>query len=388
MGHSFLHSLRLVSMVEATSVTGPLKPLLMFSRISRQPGVASPGLTHFMLTTRRSSADSHPDALSAAAIAAGLSFHTIPERHAGDWRVLRAMAREISGFAPDLIETHDSKSHFLLLLLRLFYPSIRDLPWVAFHHGYTQVSRRVQLYQQLDRISLRFATKVNTVCLPFASHLESIGVARDRLQVLTNTVTERTPPPSSEIDALRGSLMLRSDEILILSVGRLSREKGHMDLLSAAASLSGGLRPQVRILLAGGGPELAALQQQAAGTGINVTFLGHVADPWLLYHAADFFVLSSHTEGSPLVMFEAMAAGLPILATAVGGIPEVLTNEDSALLVSPGDTAALAKGMERLAGNELLRHTLGRTARQVLQRYSPEAYANKLWGVYRAALSD
>jgi glycosyltransferase involved in cell wall biosynthesis len=379
--------IRLLSIVEATSVTGPVKPLLMFSALARAGVGAHPPVDHRVVTTRRPALMNAPgdkDLLRNAAAAAGVDFAVVPERRAGDPRVAPLMRDAIRAFRPHILESHDSKSHFVVWLLRLRYADIRAIPWVAFHHGYTRTSFRVRLYQQLDRVSLRHATRVNTLCKPFARQLSDRGVKPARINVLTNAVTERSAPDAATIRELRASLNALPEDCVLLAVGRLSREKGMDDLLDAFAHASRASKAPLRLVIAGDGPERGRLETRAGSDRIH--FLGHVTDPWPLYHAADAFVLPSHSEGSPLVIFEAMAAGLPIVATAVGGVPEVLTNDVTALLVEPRNVSQLAAGLVRLADDPALRTSLASAARAALRRHSPEAYSGQLLGIYDAAL--
>lgn len=379
-------ALRLVSIVEATSVTGPVKPLLMFSSLARPGGGRLRGLAHRLITTRRPGGAPTDDLLGAAVRAAGIDYVTVRERAAGDPGVLAPMRRAILEHQPDIVETHDSKSHFVYLLLRLGSARLRRTPWVAFHHGYTRASLRVRLYQQLDRLTLRHATRVNTLCLPFANDLARRGVARERITVLTNAVLPRDRIAADTIARQRADLGAAPGDCVILCIGRLSNEKGHADLLEALRRLPPAAGA-FHLVIAGDGPERSALEQLAAPLGERVRFLGHVGDPWPLYCAADAFVLPSHSEGSPLVMFEAMAAALPIVATRVGGVPEVLGDGSTALLCAPHDVEALGRHLGALITDRARRHTLGDAARAALRAFTPDAYTDKLLGVYSDALS-
>jgi glycosyltransferase involved in cell wall biosynthesis len=169
-------------------------------------------------------------------------------------------------------------------------------------------------------------------------------------------------------------------------VGRLSQEKGQADLIHAFIALSAAVsEPRLRLLLIGDGPDRPALEALAQPAGARIVFAGYSANPWPLFNAADIFVLPSHSEGSPLVVLEAMDAGLPIVATRVGGVPEVLIHEETALLVNPSEPAALRNALERLVRDPALRAALGRHARETLPRYSPESYVARLLGIYDAA---
>jgi glycosyltransferase involved in cell wall biosynthesis len=377
-------ALRVLSMVEAASVTGPLKPLLIFSALTRDGFEGHWPLTRIIMTTRRIPVHAlTEDRLYPAVKRAGIEYIPIPERRAFDATVLSKMHDVIVQVAPDIVETHDSKSHFLFFVLRIWRPALRKSRWIAFHHGYTRASRKVLLYQQLDRLTLRFADHVVTLCRPFASELQRRGVAHQRLSVMTNTAEMPAAPSNDEVARARQALGISDDERVVLSVGRLSREKGHEDLLKAFGITLESLRgASLRLLLVGDGPERERLCRLAQPYGRHVVFAGHVPDPWPLYHAADVFVLPSHSEGSPIVMLEAMAAGVPIVATCVGGIPEVLTNDESALLVPPRRVTQLSAALTAVLGDPALRSRLSGAASVVLTTLSPVAYARRLLQIY------
>ena len=374
-----------MSIVEALTVTGPVKPLLAFSALVRSGFAGQQPVHHTMMTTRRPTLASKPenDQLLAATRQAGVPLITIPERHPLDLGVLPRMRRGIEEARPELIETHDCKSHFLFYLLRTLYPRLRQCKWIAFHHGYTRTSWKVTAYQQLDRLTLRHADHVVTLCEPFAQMLSKRGAARSDISILTNFFAPRAKPPAHALARERAALHIAPSECVIICVGRLSSEKGHADLIAAFRAISKlESTPPLRLVLVGDGPERARLERLAASLGPKVILTGQVSDPWPLLNAADIFVLPSHSEGSPLVIFEAMAASLPIVATSVGGIPEALTNDADALLVAPSRPEALAGALTRLIRDDSLRKELGKAAFATLQRHSPSSYASRLLGVY------
>jgi glycosyltransferase involved in cell wall biosynthesis len=371
--------MRLLSIVEAKSVTGPVKPLLMFSRLARAGIGGRAPISHSLLTTQRSGMDNE---LLRAAREQGLPVDVVPERFPFDPRVLARMARSIRQRAPDIVETHDFKSHFLFFALKSV-GAVGGAHWVAFHHGYTRMSSRVRAYQQLDRVSLRHADRVVTLCRPFVEQLVARGVQRDRIDVISNAVTPQPRPPPAVLSALRGSLGLSESDKVLVSVGRLSREKGHADLIDAfRIVLERGSCGDCRLLLVGDGGERTALQSRAAPLGNRVVFAGHQANPWPYFCIGDVFVLPSHTEGSPLVLFEAMAAGLPIVATRVGGVPEVVEDQHTALLVPAMQVTQLADSLARILDNRAAASALGSVAQRALNAFSPDAYTARLLGVY------
>ncbi len=144
--------------------------------------------------------------------------------------------------------------------------------------------------------------------------------------------------------------------------------KGHADVVDALALLHD---PPV-IRLVGDGPERERVEARAAAAGVagRLEFVGAVADPRPYYQAAQFAVLASWTEGLPNALLEAMAAGLPVIATDVGGARELVVDNLSGLLVPPRDPAALAAAIAAIASSPARRREMGALARRIAERFS------------------
>jgi glycosyltransferase involved in cell wall biosynthesis len=275
------------------------------------------------------------------------------------------------------------KSHFLIKLAGLG----KKYPWIAYHHGYTATDLKMRAYNQLNRWSLPSATRVNTVCHEFANQLTRAGVRRDRIVVSHNSVVAPRPVSNDERQALRERVGICAGERVVLAVGRLSHEKGHADLVEAISllrELDAGLK--FKLIIVGEGPELQRLQSAIRERRLEPTviFAGHVHDVAPYYAIADVLALPSHSEGSPNVLLEAMAAGLPTVATSVGGVPEIATSEKHALLVSPRDPQALARGLNQVLTAPDLAQTFSANSRAHVARYfSPESYAYSLIRIYQ-----
>jgi glycosyltransferase involved in cell wall biosynthesis len=164
---------------------------------------------------------------------------------------------------------------------------------------------------------------------------------------------------------LRAELGVDDAELVFMTVANLRPEKGYQVLLNAARALADSGRP-VRIAAVGRGPLDATLRARhhELGLGDRFQFLGQRDDVPQLLAGADAFVLPSLHEGLPVALMEATSVGLPIVATSVGGVPQILEDEVDALLVPPGDPGALAAAMTRLASDQQLRERLGRAAKQ------------------------
>jgi len=380
--------LKILVLIEANRVTGPLKLLLDFCELSRvvDDGSTASPKTQVSLATYVRGPQHLQDRseLVAAASAAGVELNFTSERFRFDHAVIGQLRNLVARYRPDIIQTDHVKSHFLLRLSGLH----RQYRWIAFHHGYTATNLKDRLYNQLDRWSLPAAQRVITVSQASARELSRIGVPSGRLRVIPSAVRPlRAALDPSEASALRTSIGLRDGEQMLLAVGRLSREKAHVNLVIAVKEVCGHLPgTPLRLVIAGEGPERSHIEAMADSLGVRerLILLGHVADPLPYYGVADLMALPSNREGSPLVLLEAMAAGLPIVATSVGGVSEIVTHGHNAILVAPRDPYALADGMLSVLSTPKLASQLGANAsRCVAELYSPEGRTRALMQIYR-----
>jgi colanic acid/amylovoran biosynthesis glycosyltransferase len=183
---------------------------------------------------------------------------------------------------------------------------------------------------------------------------------------------------------------LERDRLTVLCVGRLAPDKGHVLLIEALLSLPPSVAGRLRVVIAGDGPERAALQQRAAGLREGqAAFLGAVGQDRLLslYANADIFCLPSLAEGLPVVLMEAMAMELPVITTRIMGIPELVTDGVSGLLVPPGKADSLAAALVELLEDDDLRRSLGKAARErVVRDYDIRSSVAQLYDLYRAEI--
>ena len=369
--------MKLLAVMEAASVTGPAKNLIDFAARARELPPALRVDTSVVTFEREGGGSGNP--FLAALRAAGIPAISIRQRSVTDRHTLEGLRAAVETIAPDILQTHAVKSHFLVRLSGLG----ARLPWIAFHHGYTTPDLKMRLYNQLDRWSLRAPDRILTVSRAFESQLRDAGVPPGRITVLHNAIDADWIHGAPERSEARRRFAISDAEPVVLTVGRLSHEKAHVDLVAAAAACS---QFRLRVLIAGDGPERAAVQRTAQRLGISdrVTLLGFLPDPRPCYAAADIVVLSSVSEGSPNALLEAMAAGVPVVATAVGGIPEIVSDPATALLVPPRDPQALARAIAATLADPAGAQGRVARARMVLEtRHSSAARVRALADIYR-----
>ena len=382
---------RLLAIIEASTVTGPAKNLLEFCRVSRElqdgPVVEVSILTFQRTGNNRRDALPIENEFTRQATRDGISLYRVEERFAFDCQVLHALKQIVDRVAPDVIQTHGIKSHFLVRACGAH----KGRGWVAFHHGYTTTTWKYGLLAQLDRWSLRAPSRVVAVSQAFSRRLVGRGVPASRISVLHNAADPEwlRPAPSEEQGpvARPGGPIESPGNKLVLAVGRLSKEKSFTDLVLAMRHLRE-RRPElaVRLMIVGEGRERPVIEEcvRRAGLEGQVSLVGHVQDVRPYYRAADLLAISSLSEGSPNALLEAMAGGVPVVATAVGGIPEIVADQVTALLVPPRDPAALAQAIETLLVNPgRAAQIFGRARDLIRNRYSPLSRTRSLVELYR-----
>ena len=175
------------------------------------------------------------------------------------------------------------------------------------------------------------------------------------------------------------------DVPVVGAVGRLTSQKAYDDLVHAIAML-----PAARLVLVGDGPARTGLEQLAERLGVSarLTITGWVDEPRALLGGFDVFALPSRWEGMPLSIIEAMHAGLPVVATDVGSVSELIVDGETGLVIAPGDREALAAAIERLLADEQQRRTMGQRAQEVaLREHTARAMAQRYEKLYRQMLT-
>jgi glycosyltransferase involved in cell wall biosynthesis len=366
--------IRLLAILEATTITGPAKNLLQFAQYARE---GDPAAEVEVAVFQRAG---QSNLFLETADRLGIRVHALVEAGRFDRAVMPALRSLAEERKPDLIQSHAVKSHFLVRTAGLD----RAAPWVAFHHGYTWPDFKARAYNQLDRWSLRAARRVLTVSQPFRRELIGRGVAAERIEVVHNAIDPQWGQRREAPEALRAKLGIAPDARVLLIVGRLSLEKDHRTLLEAMRRLPGDA-PAAHLVIVGEGPERPRIEETVRKLGLagSVTLTGQVPSAEPYYGIADLCVLSSLSEGSPNALLEAMAAGVPVVATAVGGIPEMVSHGESALLIEPADCQAMTSAIARLlADGELARRLAERARQLIFERHTPQARTRRLVEIY------
>jgi glycosyltransferase involved in cell wall biosynthesis len=282
---------------------------------------------------------------------------------------LRAAARELTALLrdqeADIVCSHGYKAD----LLGWWSARRCGIPIVAVSRGWTWENRKVRTYEAIDRYLLRWVDQVVCVSEGQAAKVRQAGVPEQNVSVIRNAIrAERfgTRRPAAR-EVLQG-LFPSPRRLIVGAAGRLSPEKGFDVLIRAAATIAEADR-SIGFVLFGDGPLRDELARRIADAGLAdaIVLAGHRKDLDDLLPHLDLSVLPSYTEGLPNVVLEAMAAGLPVVATAVGGTPEVVVEGETGYLIPPGDASALAARIKELLACESTRRTLGERGRLRVQ---------------------
>jgi len=296
----------------------------------------------------------------------------------------RAAIRRLCGrVRPDVVHTHG------------YRPDVLDagvarglgIPVVTTVHGFTGGGWKNRLYEWLQCRAFRRFDAVVAVSRPLVTRLEGAGVPAARIHEVPNAWGQGSgaAPPLDRREA-RAVLGLPADAFVVGWVGRLSHEKGADVLLDALPHLRD---LPLEVSIVGDGVERRSLTTRALGLGLNgrLHWHGAIPDAGRLFTAFDVFVLSSRTEGTPIVLFEAMAAGVPIVATAVGGVPHVLSS-DAAALVAAEQPAALASAIRAVHRSADVAQWRARAARARLESaYGVAPWIERYIAIYRTVTS-
>lgn len=316
-----------------------------------------------------------------AALAAGqVSTHPIILSGRGYWRERAAMLELGRRLRPGVVHTHG------------YRPDVVDagparrlgIPTVTTVHGFTGGDWKNRLYERLQRRAHRRFDGVVAVSRPLVDRLIRDGISPGRVHLVQNA-WERTVPPLDRA-AARHALGLAEEGFVVGWAGRLSAEKGPDVLLDALVHLTD---VPVSVSFVGDGQERRSLVARARRLNVERTIRWHglVPDAGRLFAAFDVFALSSRTEGTPMVLFEAMAAEVPIVATEVGGVPDVVSPAE-AVLVGADDSAALAAAIRTVYGNPLAGQHRARAARARLERdFGVAPWLERYRAVYDAVAS-
>ena len=300
-----------------------------------------------------------------------------------DLRMYGRLGKVLKEFNPDVIHTHLSVLRHLFLWVGMQRPQI----WV--HTVHNVAEREVDwVGKWVHRLAFRLGVVPVAIAEEVAHSIVRVYNIKN-VPVIPNGIPLADYALSEEVrQRWRTQEGYEEADLLFVSVARLSPQKDPFSLISAFARAASHT-PSLHLLLVGEGPLRSDLEAwvREMGLGERVRFLGMRTDVPAILTAADVFVLSSLWEGNPLSVMEAMAAGKPVIASAVGGVPELVEDGVSGILVPPHKPEVLGRAMMRLAEDPALRQKMGKAAQErALERFGVDRMAREYERLYRILL--
>jgi glycosyltransferase involved in cell wall biosynthesis len=303
-----------------------------------------------------------------------------------DIRRMPALVRFLHRTRPDLVHTHIMVPGNILWRMACRALGVRLLNHVHAENYFGRESVKASLVRRLDTWSARWADRFVAVSQHTATTLASQGYPPGRLRVVYNAVPWESDPPARPDNAT-------PSEKVIGCVARLAESKGQRELLRAFAELAP-KHPTAQLWLVGKDQQTdgrfeGELRSVAEVLGLTdqTKFWGHVDDVQALMRRMGVLVLPSFTEAFPVALLEAMSLGVPVIATEVAGVPEIVTDEETGLLVPPGDVKTLARAMDPLLCDPGFAASLAERGRaSVTSRFTKEKMLAEMRGIYSELL--
>lgn len=333
--------------------------------------------------------------LSTTADRLGVRRETVPGlrpelRPWDDLRALFGLIRWVRRYKPDLVHTHTAKAGMLARLAAVLAGRPRPLIVHTYHghvlEGYFGVVRNF-VYRSLERFLARFSDVLIGVSSATVDDLVRLRIApRSKFRVIPIGLDLEpfTHAPNGTRAAFRSEVGAGADDVVLTFVGRLVPIK-RVDVALRALSHARASGASVRLAIVGDGEERPGLERLATELGVNdvTTFVGYTDDMVKVTAGSDLALLTSANEGTPVSLIEAAAAGRAAVATAVGGVRDVVTPE-TGVLTDAGDAEALGMAIAELAADSQRRDAMGEAARaHVLSRFSVARLLNDIDGLYR-----
>lgn len=302
----------------------------------------------------------------------GITVETLPKvRNKADLRAIVRHLRLVRRLRPDVL--HANLDHQWGGQYGILAGLLSRTPVVAMVHAVWPHPDRLQR-ALIHALAKRVDTYVAVSAFVARSTELLLGLAAGEVRVIYNGVPP-APPLASRRESVRP---------VVGAVGRLSFEKGIDTLVRAVEAV-----PDCDVVIVGDGPDRPELEALSASLGVadRVTFAGWVDPPWTSHWTFDLLAMPSHYEGFPLVLLEAMQAGIPVVASAVGGIPEMIVDGHDGVLVPPQDPHALAAALKNLLDDTEGRQAMATRARSVAERFTTARMAEEFEALYREAAS-
>ena len=314
----------------------------------------------------------------------GLKTAVFDSRNQADFKTVSSIKKFLKENSIDIVHTHNYKSDIMGFLATRF----TGVKWAATNHVWHSTDKKLRLYEAMDAFVLKFASAVFTVSQEIKDDLLKKGFKEDHLHVVHNGIAVDQFGGTAARKQLRDGWHVSGQDVLLIIAGRLAPEKGH-DILFKSLKKATTVCPSVKCLVAGDGPLRAQLEELAREPGLSgrIIFTGIRKDMPDVYCACDMMINASSIEGLPMTILEAMASKLPVIATKVGAVPQVIKNGQNGILLEYGNVDALSQSIVDLANAPEIRQALARQAyTDVSEHFSDRRMAEEYMNFYQKLL--
>jgi len=319
--------------------------------------------------------------LHSIAEASGIETHELSDTSPFDPRVIFKLSGIVKKLNIHLLCTHGYKPN----IIGRFASWLSGVPVIAISRGWTAENRKIRFYERLDKIFLHLSDHVIAVSGGQREKIKKLGVGSGKISVIHNGINLAEIPHAPSA-MLRASLNLPEDAVIIASAGRLSPEKNQSGMIEVARQVVS-RNNKAYFVIFGEGFLRAELERKIEAAGLQDRFLlpGFRGDLQSLLHEVDIFMLPSFTEGLPNVVLEAFAVRKPVVATAVGGTPEVVTHGVSGFLTGPAEIGKMTEYVLQLVNDPALRACMGESGyRHIEEEFGFEMQTRKYEELYAA----
>ena len=351
--------IKVLDLRDTTEIGGPGKTIIETFR-AIDPGRFE---LHLGVFLRRDESDDTP--FVRASRECGMPVHLLRGYNQYDPRLILQLAALVKRLDIDIVHAHEVKSDVITYLAS----KIRRVPIMTTLHGWIANNAKQRLLMAIDRQIIPRFDCVIVVSEQIREALRAQGVPADNMRLLHNAIVIEKYRRTGERGFLARLVGRPLQGPVIASIGRISPEKGHADLIDALA-IAASRGHRVSAVLAGDGPDRSRIEEKIRTLGLSdwVHLPGYVNQPERILEESDLVVLPSHTEGLPNAALEAMVMGVPLLATRVGGTPEVVTDGETGRLVNPHSPDALACGIIDFLTNPAPWKRMAAGAREAVER--------------------
>ena len=369
--------MRVAVIIDSLKVGGAQKLVSVYAT-----SASAHGLSPVVITLRKDNAASILDPIRAS----GIRVITLHASSIFNLRRIWQLAKILKDEKVDIVQTHLVYSNILGSLAA----RLAEIPMVATLHSTTvRGDLKSRILKRLENYLLRnFATRIVAVGKVVADFNKD-NYGKRRIDVIPNGIPKPEIPQPGERDRLRQEVTGDGSDSIIITVGRFSSAKGFEDMIEAFNMLHQ-RASKPKLIMVGSGGSVNSIKEKIENLQLtqSVILAGERDDVHHLLSLSDVYASSSHREGLPLAVLEAMMAGLPVVATSVGDIPNVVTAE-TGVVVPPHRPELLAEALEDLLKNPEKRDAMGKAAhRRAMNEYSVEVWMNRHHDLYRDVLSS